>query len=368
MDKETRVRRLFLLLALAIPISANAQTVQPKDGTLTLPDYRFDDAERLSILRLHYLTLGTPQRDAQGHVTNAVLLMHGTTASGHAFITPDMEQSLYGPGQPLDISHLFLVMPDSIGAGGSSKPSNGLCGRFPHYGYLDQIEANHAVLTHLGVMHERLVLGTSMGGMQTWQWAEHYPGEADALVAVASTAAPVTGRNMLWREMVMRAITSDPHWNDGQPTPQHPPREWSVTAAPLFAIMTQDVGRLQTIIPDRKAASATFDALVTRQISTASPCDVLYQFESSFDYDPRPGLGRITVPFLSVNFADDLLNPPELLHLPTRSNFHEYMVSSEASLYGHDTLNHPAGWSAGLQAFLDIVPGWHGAAVPIPPR
>ena len=252
-----------------------------------------------------------------------------------------MTQLLYGPGQPLDISHLFLVIPDGIGAGGSSKPSDGLCSRFPHYGYLDQIQATHALLTHLGVVHERLVLGTSMGAMEAWQWAERYPGEADALVAVASTPAPVTGRNMLWRVMVMRAVTSDPDWHDGQPDPQHPPREWSVTAAPLFAIMTQDVGRLQTRISDRKAATTVFDALVAKQTSIASACDVLYQFASSAGYDPRPGLGQITAPFLSINFADDLLNPPELLHIPTQPNFHEYMVSGEASLYGHDTLNHP---------------------------
>ncbi len=214
------------------------------------------------------------------------------------------------------------------------------------------------MLARLGVLHERLVLGTSMGGMQTWQWAERYPGEADALVAVASTPAPVTGRNMLWREMIIRAITSDPDWKNGQPEPQHPPHEWSVTAAPLFAIMTQDVGRLQTEVPDRTAAGTLFEKLVGKQTGSSSPCDVLYQFESSYDYDPRPDLGRIDVPFLSVNFADDLLNPPELLDLPARPNFHEYMVSSEASLYGHDTLNHPAGWSAGLQAFLDTVPQW----------
>ena len=359
---------LSLLLLLNVFPRFHAQAVQTPviqtvEGVVTVPNYRFNDSERLPSLRLHYLTIGTPRRDREGHVRNAVLLMHGTTSTAHAFTTPEMVRSLYGPGRPLDVSRLYLVIPDGVGVGGSSKPSDGLCGQFPHYGYLDQIQANHAVLIHLGVLHERLVLGTSMGGMQTWQWAEHYPGEADALVAVASTPAPITGRNMLWREVIIRAITSDPDWRNGQPDPQHPPREWSVTAAPLFAIMTQDVARLQTLVPVREAASTLFDALVSHQIGSSSPCDVLYQFESSYDYDPRPELGRIDEPFLSVNFADDLLNPPELLHLPAKPNFRKYMVSSRASLYGHDTLNHPGSWSAGLQAFLDTVPGWRQEAL-----
>jgi homoserine O-acetyltransferase len=210
------------------------------------------------------------------------------------------------------------------------------------------------------VVHAKIVLGTSMGGMQTWLWAERYPGDADAFVAVASTPAPVTGRNMLWRETIMQAIKADPDWRGGQPDPKHPPRAWGITAAPLFAIMTGDADRLQSAVPNRAAAHGYLDTLVDKELRTANACNVFCQFDSSFDYDPAPMLGRISAPFLSINFADDLLNPPEFLHLPARANIHAFMVTDQAGLYGHKTLAHPAVWASGLRDFLAKIPGWRG--------
>ncbi len=347
-----------LLFASLFPIAAAAQAPSPSEGSLALGDYRLQSGQTIAELRLHYLTIGKPKLDAKGQVANAAVLLHGTTGSARSFVTADMRDGLYGPGKPLDAAGLFLVIPDGIGAGGSSKPSDGLCGRFPRYGYIDQVEASHALLARLGIAHAKVVLGTSMGGMQTWLWAERYPGDADAFVAVASTPAPVAGRNMLWRETIMQAIQTDPDWRGGQPDPKHPPREWSIAAAPLFAIMTGDVDRLQASAPNRAAAQGLFKALVDKEQKTANACDILFQFDSSFDYDPAPLLGRISAPFLSINFADDLLNPPELLHIPTGGNFHKIMVTDAASLYGHETLNHPSIWASGLRNFLQTVPGW----------
>jgi homoserine O-acetyltransferase len=349
------MRPSLALLAAFLPITAAAQTPQPSEGLVTLHDYHLQSGQTLPDLRLHYLTLGTPTRDPQGHITNAAVLLHGTTGSAKSFITPDMQAGLYGPGQPLDATKMFLVIPDGIGAGGSTKPSDGACGHFPRYGYTDQVQATHDLLAQLGITHPRVVLGTSMGGMQTWLWAELFPTGADAFVAVASTPAPVTGRNMLWREAIMQAIKADPDWHDGQPDPQHPPRQWALTAAPLFAIMTGDATRLAATVPNRAAAPAAWQTLVDKELQTANACDTLYQFDSSFDYNPAPQLGRITAPFLSINFADDLLNPPEFLHLPVRPNFQEFMLTDPAALYGHQTLTHPAVWAGGLRAFLDAI-------------
>ncbi len=344
--------RALCLLAAMLPCAASAQMPSPTDGTLTVPSYRLRNGDTIQNLRLHYLLVGEPRRNAQGQIDNAVILLHGTTGSAKAFTTPEMAGALYGSGQPLDTTRYLLVIPDEIGAGQSTKPSDGLCGKFPAYGYRDQVESTHLLMNKLGVLHARLVLGTSMGGMQTWLWAERFPDDADGFVAVASTPAPVTGRNLLWREAIMQAITTDPDWRDGHPDPAHLPHVWAMTAAPLFDIMTSDVARLQPEVPDRQAAPQVIQKLVSRELQASSPCDVLYQFASSFDYQPTPDLGRITAPFLSVNFADDLLNPPEQLHLPQAANVHALMVTEPSRLYGHNTLKYPAGWSTGLAAFL----------------
>ena len=342
--------RALYLLAVMLPCSALAQA---QEHALTLPSYRLHDGETLHNLRLNYLLIGEPKHDAQGGIDNAAILLHGTTGSAKTFLAPEMTGALYGSGQPLDTGKYLLVIPDGIGAGQSSKPSDALCGSFPHYGYVDQVETTHLLMRSLGIRHAKIVLGTSMGGMQTWLWAERFPDDADAFVAVASTPAPVSGRNVLWRETIMQAITTDPDWNSGHPDPAHPPRGWASTAAPLFDIMTSDVTRLQAQIPDRQAAPQAVQTLVARELQTASPCDVLYQFASSYDYHPEQDLARITAPFLSINFADDLLNPPEQLHIPKAANFHAVMVTDPSALYGHNTLRQPAGWSAGLGKFLN---------------
>jgi len=196
----------------------------PRDGVVDAHDFIFGDGTNLSSLTLHYLTLGTARRDASDAIVNGVLLLHGTAGSAADFAQAPFFDALYGVGQPLDLSYYFLVIPDAIGAGDSSKPSDGLGAHFPYYGYEDQVRAQHLLLERIGIKHLKLVLGTSMGGMQTWLWGEMFPNDMDGLVAIASTPAAISGRNMMWREMISQAIRSDPAWNNGDYPKDSPPK------------------------------------------------------------------------------------------------------------------------------------------------
>ena len=247
------------------------------------------------------------------------------------------------------------MIPDGIGVGGSTKPSDGLHVRFPRYGYNDQVRAQHDMLAALGITHLKLVLGTSMGGMQTWLWGETYPQDVDALVAIASTPAAISGRNMMWRAMIAGAIRNDRDWHGGDYPVDRPPHDWGLTAFPLFAVMTENAEQLQKKGPTRAKATALVSDLADRAAKIDAN-DFLYVFESSADYDPAPRLGAITTPMLTINFADDLLNPPEFLDLPTAANFTRIMLQGG---YGHQTLTHPDLWAPTLARFLAKVPAWN---------
>jgi len=206
-----------LLSVLAATIASSADYPTPTEGDFTIRDFKFQSGETLPELRIHYRTLGKPEKDAQGKTTNAVLIMHGTTGSGAQFIRPEFAGELFGKDQPLDATKFFIVLPDGIGHGKSSKPSDGMHAKFPRYGYLDMIEAQYRLLTDgLGVNHARLVMGTSMGGMHTWLWGELHPDFMDALMPLASLPTQISGRNRGWRRMVIDSIRSDPAWNGGE--------------------------------------------------------------------------------------------------------------------------------------------------------
>ena len=346
----------MLGLALAsIPALAADTPAKPQGGDVTLANFRFDSGETLPALKLHYLTLGTPKRDAAGAIIDAVLLLHGTTGTADAFLQPRFFEALYGPGEPLDLASHYLIIPDGIGAGSSSKPSDGLHARFPRYGYQDQVRSQHATLEQLGVKHLALVLGTSMGGMQTWLWAETYPQGADAFVPIASTPTQISGRNQVWRQMIIQAIRDDPDWKGGDYSKDKPPRDWIRAAMPLFSIMTTNAEVMQKQAPTREAANKLVDALEARAKSRDAN-DMLYQFESSSDYDPAPRLGAIVKPLLAIDFADDLLNPPELLHMPVSPAITSVVLPAGPKSYGHETLAHPEVWSPVLADFLTRSP------------
>jgi homoserine O-acetyltransferase len=296
-------------------ISAAAEYPRPTEGDFALKDFHFASGESLPEVRIHYRTLGRPERDPGGKVRNAVLILHGTTGQGGNFFgqsgSPDyFAGELFGKGQPLDASRYYLILPDSIGHGKSTKPSDGLHARFPRYGYRDMVAAQHRLLMEgLGVNHLRLVMGTSMGGMHTWLWGQVYPDFMDALMPLASLPTQISGRNRMWRQMISEAIRTDPEWNGGEYKTQ--PRSLHV-AAGMMTLMSSNPVLRQKQAPTGQAAAEFFDKTVAAMVARMDANDVLYAFESSRDYDPGPGLEKIQAPLLAINFADDLINPPEL--------------------------------------------------------
>lgn len=301
----------FVVLVLVSPaLLGGAEYPKPVEGDFVVRDFRFQSGESLPELKLHYRTLGRPQRDAQGVVRNAVLIMHGTSGSGAQFLRPEFAGELFGAGQLLDAAKFFIVLPDGIGHGGSSKPSDGLRAKFPRYGYRDMVAAQHRLLTEgLGVQHARLVLGTSMGGMHAWLWGQLHPEFMDALCPLASLPGPIAGRNRAWRRLVIDAIRHDPAWLGGEYKAQPPSLR---TAIGMLWLMSSNPVLRQWAAPTLAKADEVYDAFYADLWRTLDANDFLYAVEASHDYDPAPGLERIRAPLLAINTADDLINPPEL--------------------------------------------------------
>ena len=285
----------------------------PTEADYTIRDFKFGSGETLPELRIHYRTLGQIDKDDRGKTRNAVLIMHGTTGSGAQFIRPEFAGELFGKDQPLDATKFFIVLPDGIGHGNSSKPSNGLHAKFPRYGYLDMVEAQYRLLTDgLGVNHARLVIGTSMGGMHTWLWGELHPDFIDALTPLASLPTQISGRNRAWRRIIIDAIRNDPSWNGGEyPAAAGQPPSLRTAAEMLWFMSSNPVLR-QKEAPTLAKTDEVLDKFVQQIVKADDVNDVLYALEASHDYDPGPNLEKIRVPLLAINSADDLINPPEL--------------------------------------------------------
>jgi homoserine O-acetyltransferase len=300
----------FLLSILAASFATGADYPTPTEGDYTIRDFKFTSGETLPELRLHYRTLGKPEKDAQGNTTNAVLIMHGTTGRGAQFIRPEFAGELFGKDQPLDATKFFIVLPDGIGHGKSSKPSDGLHAKFPRYGYLDMVEAQYQLLTEgLGINHARLIMGTSMGGMHTWLWGELHPDFMDALMPLGSLPTQISGRNRAWRRMLIDAVRNDPGWEGGEYKTQPPSMR---TAAEMLWFMSSNPELRQKDAPTLATTDEVLDKFVEQILKTDDANDVLYALEASHDYDPGPTLEKIRAPLLAINSADDLINPPEL--------------------------------------------------------
>ncbi len=306
-----RIRSLtFVSAILTASFVFAADYPTPTEGDYVVRDFKFTSGETLPELRLHYRTLGKPEKDAQGKTTNAVLIMHGTTGSGVQFIRPEFAGELFGKDQPLDATRFFIVLPDAIGHGKSSKPSDGMHAKFPHYGYIDMVEAQYRLLTEgLGMNHARLVMGTSMGGMHTWLWGELHPDFMDALMPLASLPTQISGRNRGWRRVIIDAIRNDADWHDGDYTAQPPSLR---TAAEMLWFMSSNPVLRQKEAPTLARTDEVLNKFVDDYMKTGDANDVLYAVEASHDYDPGPNLERIRAPLLAINSADDLINPPEL--------------------------------------------------------
>jgi homoserine O-acetyltransferase len=328
-----------------------------KEADFTIDDFKFADGETLSTLKLHYITLGTPRKNAAGEIGNAVILLHGTSGTGKNWLLPSLAGELFGEGQPLDASRYFIILPDGIGRGGSSKPSDGMRAKFPRYRYRDIVEAEHRLVTEgLSLKHLRLVLGSSMGGMQTWLWGEMYPALMDGLVPIASQPIEISGRNWITRRMAIEAIRHDPDWNDGdyQRNPSH-----YIYTAPMGSLMTESPARLQELAPTRIAA----DALYQRWVEAASKGDAnnqLYAIEAVLDYNPAPDLDKIKAKLLAINFADDEVNPPELGVMDPAirqiPGARYVLVPAGPETHGHFTHLRAAVWKPYLADFLKTLP------------
>jgi homoserine O-acetyltransferase len=325
------------------------------EGDWNVPDFTFQSGEKLAQLRLHYITLGSPQRDAAGHVLNAVLMLHGTGGTARSFLSAEFAGQLFGSGQLLDAGRYYIILPDAIGAGKSSKPSDGLRMKFPHYRYDDMVRSQY-LLVHDGlkVDHLRLVLGTSQGGMHAWLWGETYPGFIDALMPMASAPFEIAGRNRMTRTMAIQAIKNDPGWKNGDYDIQP---QGLIAARNIRSIMIGSALQFQTENPTPQKADAAVEVLARTALGTDAN-DTIYQYEASTDYNASPMLEKIQAPLFAINSADDEINPPELGILEReikRVKHGRYiLIPLSGETRGHQTYNRAVLWKNHLRELLDV--------------
>jgi len=355
LDALGAARFVTLLALLAVCASApGASYPAPAEADFVIRDFHFASGESLPELRIHYRTFGQPHRDARGVVRNAVLILHGTGGSGASLVRDEFAGELFGPGQPLDATRYFIVLPDGIGHGKSSKPSDGLHAHFPHYAYNDMVQAQYLLLTQaLKVDHARLVMGTSMGGMHTWLWGEQHPRFMDALMPLASLPTQISGRNRVWRKTIIDAITHDPDWKDGDY--QTEPPSLRTALAMIWLVGSNPMLRYQEA-PTLAKADEVIDAAVARGVKSEDANDLLYALAASRDYDPAPGLAQIEAPLLAVNSADDLVNPPELgileRNIQRVPHGHAIVIPFSERTHGHGSHSYAVLWKQYLEELL----------------
>lgn len=345
-----------IVITLSSPLVSAQQYPKPQEGNYVTRNFRFSDGSTLPELNQHYTTLGTPKKNSAGQVTNAVLVMHGTTGSGNGFLNERFAGHLFGPGQLLDANEYYIILPDAIGHGKSSKPSDGLHMKFPAYTYDDMVQAQYLLLTRgLGVNHLRLVMGTSMGGMQTWVWGYTFPEFMDALMPLASLPVEIGGRNRMLRKMVIDAIETDPEWMNGEYKEQ--PRGLTYATYPLMFMVSSPL-QWQKVAPTREEAEKFLHDGVERYKASLDANDMIYQFDASRLYNPHPNLSKIKAPLFAINSADDQVNPPELgileheIKMVERGRYILLPISNETR--GHGTHSIPAIWGGYLNELLGI--------------
>lgn len=365
-----RISLIFAFLVISAPAATPLRAQQTEEqreqqvfaalktseGDYVAHDFHFKSGETMAELRLHYTTLGKPARDANGRTTNAVLIMHGTGGSGGSLLNSVFAGVLFGPGELLDANRYFIILPDDIGHGKSSKPSDGLHARFPHYDYDDMVAAEHELVEKgLGVNHLRLVMGTSMGCMHSFVWGETYPDYMDALMPLACQAVAVAGRNRIWRKMVIDGIESDPEWKNGEYTTE--PRSAFEIATDFLLIAGSAPLQMQKNFPTRDAADQYLENYRKRHAGTFDANDFLYAVSASRNYDPSSQLEKITAPVMWINSGDDFINPPELgiaqqqIKLVKNGKF--VLIPASLETHGHGTHTYAAVWQQYLKELLD---------------
>ena len=342
----------------AVQNAAQSATSGPAthEGDFVIHNFRFQSGETIPELRMHYTTLGAPVKDASGRTTNAVLILHGTGGSGHQFLRPIFAGVLFGPGQLLDASKYYLILPDNVGHGKSSTPSDGLHARFPQYDYADMVALQHELVEKgLGVDHLRLVLGTSMGCMHSWMWGETYPDAMDALMPLACLPVQIAGRNRLWRKMAIDGIRQDPEWKNGE-YPSEPRAALQVSADFLLIAGSAPL-HMQQDLPTRDAADKYLEESIKRTTAELDANDFLYAVSASRDYDPSSKLGLIKAPVMFDNSADDFINPPELgiaeRQIRKVKNGKFVLLPVSEQTHGHGTHTWAAVWQQYLKELLE---------------
>ncbi len=356
-------RAILPAFALCLCVLAGAygqQTVAsvptPNEGDFTLHHFQFQSGEMLPEVRMHYYTFGKLAKDAKGTATNAVLILHGTGGSGRQFLAPQFAGVLFGPGELLDITRYFVILPDNLGHGKSSKPSDGLRAHFPQYTYDDMVKAQHDLLERgLGVHHMRLILGTSMGCMHSWVWGETYPDFMDALMPLACLPVEIAGRNRIWRKMIIDGIRQDPDWKNGDYAAE--PRAALQISADFLLIAGSAPLVMQKNLPTRDQADKYLDDFMKRVTGTLDANDLLYAVSASRNYDPSPALDKITAPVMFINSADDFINPPELgiaeREIKKVKNGRFILLPISDRTHGHGTHTDAAVWQAYLKELLE---------------
>jgi homoserine O-acetyltransferase len=343
---------------ITVPNSATvkAHYPAPAEADFIINNFRFGNGEILPELKLHYTTIGTPARGKSGAIWNAILILHGTGGAGNQFLSEQFANVLFKTGGLLDATKYFIILPDGIGHGKSSKPSDGLHARFPHYTYDDMVAAQYRLLTEkLDVKHLRLVMGTSMGGMQTWVWGETYPDFMDALMPLASLPVEIAGRNRVLRRMIIDAIRSDPAWNNGEYKSE--PQTGLTSALNILLLMGSSPLQWQKQAPTRADADKFYADRIRNQLLRTDANDMLYQFDASRDYNPSPKLESIKAPLVAVNSADDLINPPELgimeREIKRVRGGRDILLPTSSETRGHGTHSLPLIWQQYLKELLE---------------
>jgi homoserine O-acetyltransferase len=352
---------LFFFAALAAQ-ALSAPTPPPpapkswptKEGDVVLKDFRFRSGVSLPRLNMHYTTLGTPHRNAAGAIDNAVMVLHGTGGTGQQFLRPQFADELYGLGQPLDIRRYWIILPDNIGHGKSSKPSDGLRMKFPKYDYDDMVDAQHRMLQSLGVAHLRLIMGTSMGCMHAFVWGEAYPAFASALMPMACEPVEIAGLNRMWRQLAINGIEADPAWQGGGYSAE--PLTGLRAAQNLLFVAGGAPLFLQAQYSTRVKASEFAEQSVANALKSLDANDLIYQLDSSRNYNPWPRLEAITAPMMWINSADDFINPRNFTYpqeaVKRMSNAQFRLIPETAETHGHGTHTWAKFWKSDLSALL----------------
>jgi homoserine O-acetyltransferase len=341
------------IAASALAASENPSWPNYQESDFVIKDYKFTGGESLPQLKLHYRTLGTAQRNAAGEIVNGVLLLQGNTGTGANWLRPSLADELFKEGQPLDARHYFIIMPDALGRGGSSKPSDGLKGNFPHYRYHDMIDSLHRMVTEgLKVAHLRLVIGSSLGCMHGFMWAEMYPKLMDGIVGLSCQPVEISGRNWIMRRAAAEAIRHDPDWNNGNydKNPTH-----YIYSAAAGSFMPESAARIQEAAPAQAAADKLYDERVAR-IAKGDANDTLWAIESIEDYSPESDLPKIKAKVLLINTVEDVANPPELdtveRAMKAIPDGRYVLIPYGAKTHGHFTHYYAAMWKLYLINFL----------------